>query len=206
LPRSPQRERERRKREEVKVRKTKSRQYYRALSLAWGAQHWWPAETAFEVIVGSVPDAEHSLDQRGKGVGEFARCAIAERGRNQASAAPTRAPDSPFGLFPPKGQAAEDVRSFLDKMHTAARWIELFAQPTDKLREELLELNGVGPETADSILLYAGNHPVFVVDAYTRRILGRHGIVPEKTEYEEMRELFEKALAPTAGEPQEPAS
>ena len=74
----------------------------------------------------------------------------------------------------------------------------MFSCPTRKLREELLELNGIGPETADSILLYAGNHPVFVVDAYTRRILARHEILPEKTGYEEIRELFEKALAPIA--------
>ena len=57
-------------------------------------------------------------------------------------------------------------------------------------------MNGIGPETADSILLYAGNHPVFVVDAYTRRILDRHKILQEKTNYEEVRELFERALAP----------
>ncbi len=75
----------------------------------------------------------------------------------------------------------------------------MFARPTEELREELLDLNGVGPETADSILLYAGNHPVFVVDAYTRRILARHEILPEKTDYEEIRELFEQALAPVAG-------
>jgi endonuclease-3 related protein len=76
----------------------------------------------------------------------------------------------------------------------------LFSVPTDKLREELLSLNGVGPETADSILLYAGNHPVFVVDAYTRRILDRHKILPAKADYEDIRELFQRALAPTAQE------
>ncbi len=70
----------------------------------------------------------------------------------------------------------------------------MFAQSTEKLRQELLELNGVGPETADSILLYAGQHPVFVVDAYTRRILDRHEIVSAKASYEEIRELFERAL------------
>ena len=76
---------------------------------------------------------------------------------------------------------------------------KLFACPTEKLREELLNLHGVGPETADSILLYAGNHPVFVVDAYTRRILARHEILPEEAAYEEIRNLFEKALTPVAG-------
>jgi endonuclease-3 related protein len=74
----------------------------------------------------------------------------------------------------------------------------LFARPTARLREELLNLHGIGPETADSILLYAGNHPVFVVDAYTRRILARHAILPETAAYDEIRELFERALAPVA--------
>jgi hypothetical protein len=70
----------------------------------------------------------------------------------------------------------------------------MFARPTAELRDELLALNGVGPETADSILLYAGNHPVFVVDAYTRRILERHGIVSSAATYDEIRLLFEYAL------------
>jgi endonuclease III related protein len=65
----------------------------------------------------------------------------------------------------------------------------------------LLGLNGVGPETADSILLYAGNHPVFVVDAYTCRILDRHGILPEKADYEDIRELFQRSLETVALDP-----
>jgi endonuclease-3 related protein len=73
----------------------------------------------------------------------------------------------------------------------------MFARPTAELRDELLALNGVGPETADSILLYAGNHPVFVVDAYTRRILERHQIVSGAADYDEIRLLFEQALAGT---------
>jgi endonuclease-3 related protein len=76
----------------------------------------------------------------------------------------------------------------------------MFNQPTQKLRGELLSLNGVGPETADSILLYAGNHPVFVVDAYTRRILDRHGLLPAKSDYEDIRLFFERALAPIVDE------
>jgi endonuclease-3 related protein len=84
---------------------------------------------------------------------------------------------------------------FLDEKY-AGSLTKMFVSPTQKLREELLDLHGIGPETADSILLYAGNHPVFVVDAYTRRILARHDILPEKTSYEEIRELFEQSLAP----------
>ncbi len=74
----------------------------------------------------------------------------------------------------------------------------MFSQPTNELRDELLGLNGIGPETADSILLYAANHPVFVVDAYTRRILDRHQIIEPSAGYEEIRHLFEEALAPIA--------
>jgi endonuclease III related protein len=70
----------------------------------------------------------------------------------------------------------------------------MFATPTAQLRDELLALNGVGPETADSILLYAGGHEVFPVDAYTRRLLERHGLADSRASYEEIRGLCERAL------------
>jgi endonuclease-3 related protein len=72
----------------------------------------------------------------------------------------------------------------------------MFRAPTSTLRDQLLAVHGIGPETADCILLYAGKHPVFVVDAYTRRILGRHGVIEAKLAYEEIRKLFERALPP----------
>jgi endonuclease-3 related protein len=71
---------------------------------------------------------------------------------------------------------------------------QMFRTPTAELRAMLLTVHGIGPETADSILLYAGLHPAFVVDAYTKRILVRHGLASEKSKYEEIRALFEKAL------------
>jgi len=86
------------------------------------------------------------------------------------------------------------------KLHAFVRFVrknyqgsldKMFATPTEILREQLLAVHGIGPETADSILLYAGEHPVFVVDAYTRRILERHGLASEKHSYEEIRRLFE---------------
>src|SRR6202021_802035 len=88
----------------------------------------------------------------------------------------------PSGYFRQKAARLKGFVAFLDSRYQGSLDL-LFAQPTDKLREELLSLNGIGPETADSILLYAGNHPVFVVDAYTRRILDRHKILQEKTNY-----------------------
>ncbi len=105
----------------------------------------------------------------------------------------------PSGYFRQKAQRLKTFIKFLDRQYGGSLE-QMFAQPTAKLREELLGLNGVGPETADSILLYAGNHPVFVVDAYTRRVLDRHSILPKKTDYEEIRVTFERSLSPIADE------
>ncbi len=99
----------------------------------------------------------------------------------------------PAGYFRQKAQRLKTFVSFLDERYGGSL-ARMFARPTAELREELLALNGVGPETADSILLYAGNHPVFVVDAYTRRILERHQIVSSAAGYDEIRQLFEQAL------------
>src|SRR5262249_24027800 len=105
----------------------------------------------------------------------------------------------PSGYFRQKAKHLKTFIAFLDKNHKGSLE-KLFFQPTAKLREEMLSLNGIGPETADSILLYAGNHPVFVVDAYTDRILERHEIMPTTTGYEDIRQLFEHGLAPIAQE------
>lgn len=97
------------------------------------------------------------------------------------------------GYFRQKARKLKTFVDFLDRSYGGSL-TKMFAQPTAKLREELLALNGVGPETADSILLYAGQHAVFVVDAYTRRLAARHGILDERSNYEEVRILFERAL------------
>ncbi len=100
----------------------------------------------------------------------------------------------PSGYFRQKARKLKTFVRFLDRNY-AGSLDRMFSQPTDRLRAELLALNGVGPETADSILLYGGNHPVFVVDAYTRRILERHAIIARKTSYEEIRGMVETALS-----------
>ncbi len=186
-----------------RVRKEKSRevlQYYRALYGTWGAQHWWPAETRFEVIVG----AYLTQNTAWKNVElSLAKLRIAHvlsvEGIREVSLVQLQRLIRSSGYFRQKAARLKTFVAFLDKKYGGSL-DQLFAQPTDKLRAELLSLNGVGPETADSILLYAGNHPVFVVDAYTRRILDRHGILPERTDYDEIRELFQRVLAPIAEE------
>lgn len=172
--------------------------YYTTLYRAWGAQHWWPAETQFEVIVGAY------LTQNTAWTNVERALANLRRANSLTLEAVRKMPINrlerlirPSGYFRQKARRLKAFIAFLDERYAGAL-DQLFDEPTDKLREELLDLNGVGPETADSILLYAGNHPVFVVDAYTRRVLDRHGVLPANSAYGEIRSLFERALEPLA--------
>lgn len=171
------------------------RAYYRTLHAAWGPQHWWPARTPFEVIVGafltqntSWKNVELAL-QRMREKRLLSLAAVRRVPLEQLEAAVRSA-----GYYRQKAARLKTFVAFVDRRYRGSLR-RMFTQPTEKLRDELLALNGVGPETADSILLYAGQHPVFVVDAYTRRLLERHGIVPADTDYEEIRSLFEHALS-----------
>ena len=180
----------------VAEKKDQIQTYYRALFHAWGPQHWWPARSRFEVIVGAYLTQNTAWTNVEKALANL-------RGARLLSASGIRRTPlgelerliRPAGYFRQKAKRLKIFVEFLDQDYEGSL-AKLFALPTKELREELLNLHGVGPETADSILLYAGNHPVFVVDAYTRRILARHEILPEKTAYDEIRELFERALAP----------
>lgn len=164
------------------------REYYRALYHAWGAQHWWPADTRFEVIVGAYLTQNTAWRNVERALSNLrAARVLSIEGIRGLRLARLERLIRPSGYFRQKAKRLKTFVAFLD--HECGGSLDtLFSQPTDKLREELLNLNGVGPETADSILLYAGNHPVFVVDAYTRRILHRHEILPQKTNYEDIRD------------------
>jgi len=179
------------------------RRYFRTLYQAWGRQHWWPADTAFEVIVGAYLTQNTSWTNVERALTNLrAAEALSVAGIRSIRLAKLERLIRPSGYFRQKAKRLKTFVAFLNRNYDGSLE-KLFSQPTGKLREELLELNGVGPETADSILLYAGNHPVFVVDAYTRRILERHRILEEKADYEDIRELFERALSPIAQEQQE---
>jgi len=99
------------------------------------------------------------------------------------------------GYFRQKAQRLKTFVAHVDANHEGAL-DRLFAQDTHVLREELLSLNGIGPETADSILLYAGQHEVFVIDAYTRRIFERHRLIKSTAAYDDVRQLVERSFAP----------
>ena len=176
------------------------RSYYLALYAAWGPQHWWPGETQFEVIVGAYLTQNTAWTNVELALANLrAAHALSVGGIRAIRLAKLERLIRPSGYFRQKASRLKTFVAYLDKNYGGSI-DKLFSEPTTKLRQELLSLNGIGPETADSILLYAGNHPVFVVDAYTRRVLDRHKILPEKTEYEQIRDLFERALAPVVKE------
>ncbi|MGB8583835.1 MAG: base excision DNA repair protein [Candidatus Sulfotelmatobacter sp.] len=185
----------------VDVREQQIRAYYRALFQAWGPQNWWPARSRFEVIVGAYLTQNTAWTNVEKALANLrAARVLSIKGIQQVSSAELERLIRPSGYFRQKAQRLKTFVVFLHRQYGGSL-AKMFARPTPELREELLNLNGVGPETADSILLYAGNHPVFVVDAYTRRILARHEILTDDTSYEDIRKLLEASLARVAERP-----
>lgn len=174
--------------------------YYTALLSRYGPQNWWPAHSRFEVIIGAYLTQNTNWSNVEKALLNLRRARrLSVKGMREAPLDELEALVRPSGYFRQKARNLKTFIAFLDRQYSGSL-TRMFAQPTGKLRSELLELNGVGPETADSILLYAGNHPVFVVDAYTRRVLLRHGIIGEKTGYEEIRSLIELAISSSEAE------
>lgn len=171
------------------------RAYYHTLFSAWGRQHWWPAQSRFEMIVGAYLTQNTSWTNVEKALGNLRKVRLLTvSGIRRTPQPELEQLIRSAGYFRQKAHRLKTFVSFLDQRYGGSL-ARMFAQPTGELRNQLLALHGVGPETADSILLYAGNHPVFVVDAYTRRILQRHQIVPSAAGYDEIRLLFEEALA-----------
>ena len=168
--------------------------YYDTLSKALGPMHWWPAKTPFEVIVGAILTQSTSWGNVERAI-ENLRAArmLAPRAIRKVRTSRLAALIKPSGYFRQKAKKLKAFVRFLHNEHGGSLK-RMFQSPTTELREELLSVHGIGPETADSILLYAGNHPVFVVDTYTHRIFGRHGMIGGKPSYEPVRALFEAAL------------
>jgi endonuclease III related protein len=170
------------------------RAYYHTLFSAWGRQHWWPAQSRFEMIVGAYLTQNTSWTNVEKALGNLRKARLLTiSGIRRTPLLALEQLIRPAGYFRQKARRLKTFVNFLDNLYGGS-FERMFARPTAELRDELLALNGVGPETADSILLYAGNHPVFVVDAYARRILERHQIVSSASGYDEIRQLFEQAL------------
>jgi len=170
------------------------RAIYRKLARSWGPQHWWPAETAFEVIAGAILTQNTSWKN-------VERALASLRGANALTLEAIRALPLPrleelvrsSGYYRQKAARLKAFVAYVDERHGGSLQ-EMFLAATPQLRAELLSLHGIGPETADAVLLYAGHHEVFVVDAYARRILLRHAVIDDSARYDEIRALVEKAL------------
>ncbi len=156
--------------------------------------HWWPAKTPFEVILGAI------LTQNTAWVNVERAMRNLRREHLLTLPALERVPlrrlarlVRPSGYFRQKAKKLKAFARFL-RHEFGGSPARMFRTPTAELRDRLLAVHGIGPETADSILLYAGTHAVFVVDAYTKRILLRHGLIHENAGYEDVRQLFEAHL------------
>lgn len=171
---------------------------YRALYAHFGPRHWWPADTPWEVIVGAILTQGVAWRNVERAITSLKTADLLD------PAAIHAAPVEEIAvLIRPAGyyrQKAKKLKAFA--AHLAERYggslEEMFRRPLDRLRPELLGLYGLGPETADSILLYAGGYPVFVIDAYTLRIGARLGLFSPETSYVAAQVLFMSALPPDA--------
>jgi endonuclease-3 related protein len=170
------------------------RSYFETLTTSLGPMRWWPARTPFEVIIGAILTQNTSWQNVERAIANL------RKERLLTLDAIERVPElrlatliKPSGYFRQKTKKLKAFVHYLRNEHGGSL-ASMFRTPTAKLREQLLAVWGIGPETADSILLYAGGHSVFVVDAYTHRILGRHGLHAGKPDYEAVRALFESHL------------
>ncbi|WP_243358767.1 endonuclease III domain-containing protein [Fundidesulfovibrio terrae] len=177
-------------------RRERLMEYYRSMLGSLGHRNWWPAKTPFEVCVGAI------LTQNTAWTG-------VEKAIANLEGAGALTPETLRGLPRPELEElirpagyfrlkAERLSGLLDYLERSCGFDlpELSRRDMGQVREELLGVRGVGPETADSILCYALGMPSFVVDAYTRRILSRHGLVPEDAHYDELRDYFMDVLDP----------
>jgi endonuclease III related protein len=172
--------------------------YFDALFAAYGPQHWWPGRTRFEVIVGAILTQNTAWTNVETAIRNLRSAGLlTPRSIDKVPLAQLARLIRSSGYFRQKARKLKAFVHFLKKEYSGSL-TKMFQTPTLHLRDQLLAIWGIGPETADSILLYAGRHPVFVVDAYTRRILERHNVIDTKSSYEEIRALFENQLRPNA--------
>ncbi len=167
---------------------------YQLLLDRFGPQHWWPGETRFEIITGAILTQNTSWANVEKAITNLksADCLTPEKLHHLESVQLAELIRS-AGYYNIKARRLKNFINWLFDNYQG-ELTNLESIDTDQLRAELLEIKGVGRETADSILLYAFDRPIFVVDAYTARIVFRHGLIEPDADYEQLRELFESSL------------
>jgi len=173
----------------------KIRAFFPAMLAAYGPQGWWPAETPFEVVIGAILTQNASWKNVERAIANLKR-----EGLLDAAALAAVDDERLAEVIRPAGYyriKAKRLKSFIRLLtdEFGGDLADLFALSTPALRETVLGVSGIGPETADSIVLYAAHRPVFVVDAYTARIFCRHGMIEADATYEDIQSLIQGALA-----------
>ncbi len=167
---------------------------YSRLYSHFGPQHWWPGETPFEVAVGAILTQNTNWGNVEKAISNL------KKARKLNAVALHRLSEEklsllirPAGYFNIKATRLKNFVSFLIEDY-AGSMNRMKKEESLMIREKLLDVNGIGPETADSILLYALEKPVFVIDAYTKRVLSHHGIIAHGASYDSFQKLFHTNL------------
>lgn len=185
------------------------RAIYDRLIERFGPQQWWPARTAFEVVIGAYLTQNTAWKSVERSIANLRASGVLSVGGLRAiPEVELRALIRPSGFMLSKAGALKAFVAFLDahyrgsmaRLRTAAR------RSPQKIRHELLALPAIGPETADAILLYALNAPAMVVDEYLRRVVVRHGLLPENAKYPAIQTLAQQAFAAEPGQPPESAA
>jgi endonuclease-3 related protein len=172
------------------------RRFYATLLESFGPQGWWPARTRWEVICGAILTQNTNWRNAALAIKNLRKAGVLTRQRmRQISLEELEALIRPAGFYRQKARALHNIVNWIEQAHGGSL-NALLAQSTDAARSQLLALKGIGPETADAILLYAGGQPVFVADAYTRRILSRHDLLSSAADYQSTRQFLHQHLAP----------
>jgi len=174
----------------------KLRKIYDLLFSAIGPRHWWPGDTPEEVIFGAILTQNTNWRNAKAAIDSLKQAANLDFRSIRRMPLEELAPIiRPSGFFNQKAKALKDFAVYLEVRYRF-QLEEMKAQNLWNLREELLSIPRIGPETADSILLYALEKPIFVIDAYTKRIFGRHQFLPQEESYEAFQRLFMQSLKP----------
>ena len=167
---------------------------YQKLYSLFGSQHWWPADTHFEVMVGAILTQNTNWQNAEKAITNLKKHKLLQPHKlYKLSHRRLASLIRPAGYYNIKAKRLKNFLKFFIKYYNG-NVKKILRQATPSLRQQLLSVNGIGPETADSILLYALKRPIFVVDAYTKRILLRHHFTGEDAGYDKIQNLFMKNL------------
>lgn len=166
---------------------------YQRLFKTFGQQHWWPGESPFEIMVGAILTQNTNWQNVEKAIDNIKKAGLLNPKDLLKNRKKIPKLVRPSGFYKLKSKRLINFLKFFVGEYDG-EFKKMAQEPTGILRTKLLRIEGIGPETADSILLYALKKPVFVVDAYTRRILLRHKIIKEENTYEEIQKIFEKNL------------